>query len=139
MWEVATGDVPFKEKSPLQIVKALDAGSRPAIPSDVPEEYVELMTDCWQQKPDSRPNFDQIVQRLTGLLQSSKLSGKSSRGVKFTVTPKPFTSRGNVKLELESRATTSDTSSIHRSRVLLNSSAPINAPLTIERMPSSPH
>lgn len=39
-------------------------------PVAMPKEYVELIQGCWSQNPASRPNTDEIVWRLVGLIDS---------------------------------------------------------------------
>jgi len=51
--------------------------ARPPVPedSDMPEEYPELMTNCWEQEPADRPDFQEIVSRLQVLTHTSSKSG----------------------------------------------------------------
>jgi hypothetical protein len=34
------------------------------VPPDTPQPLASLMKECWEQKPDDRPTFPAIIQRL---------------------------------------------------------------------------
>ncbi len=34
------------------------------VPSKCPAVWVELMKNCWDEEPDHRPSFDQIMERI---------------------------------------------------------------------------
>lgn len=38
-------------------------------------EVKKLLEDCWQDDPDARPSFEEIVQRLEGLKTKTKPEG----------------------------------------------------------------
>lgn len=40
-------------------------------PLECPEEMYALMTDCWMEKPEDRPNFTALVQRLDHVIESN--------------------------------------------------------------------
>ncbi len=42
-------------------------GLRPCIPVNCPEEYAQLMRDCWQENPALRPSFSTVLNRLDAL------------------------------------------------------------------------
>jgi len=39
-------------------------GYRPSIPTGYPEDYLQLMKDCWQDDPAARPSFGLIARKL---------------------------------------------------------------------------
>jgi hypothetical protein len=41
-------------------------------------EYLEIYTDCWKLKPDSRPSINQIILRLQSMLLERHDSDKNS-------------------------------------------------------------
>lgn len=53
-----------KIKSRQNFIDEIIAGNRYVIPNDVPEFYVELIKKCWDQNPNERPSFDDIVNEL---------------------------------------------------------------------------
>jgi len=46
----------------MQVIKMVLEGARPSveISYDVPAHYVELMTACWDEEPQTRPHFKQV-------------------------------------------------------------------------------
>lgn len=76
MWEIATRREPWDELSMTSYLNmyaelgdALDAGRRPAIPNELlsPNHaaYITTMRKCWDQTPEKRPKFSQIVEIFT--------------------------------------------------------------------------
>ncbi|KAG0579587.1 hypothetical protein KC19_4G108600 [Ceratodon purpureus] len=65
-YEVITGLVPFEEfrHSPSSLRHALNEGTRPRIPPTCPAGFQQLMSKCWAQVPDARPNFKDIQKEL---------------------------------------------------------------------------
>jgi len=62
LWELITREVPFaglKERTISSMVA--DNGDRPNIPADTPETWKKLIQWCWQQEPEKRPIFTDIV------------------------------------------------------------------------------
>ncbi len=37
------------------------------VPSKCPTVWSQLMTNCWDEEPDHRPSFDQIMERLESI------------------------------------------------------------------------
>lgn len=53
-----------KPKKVMQIGNIIKDGKRLQIPEDTPPFYTNLITECWSLNPDSRPSFDEIVNRF---------------------------------------------------------------------------
>lgn len=64
MFELITAQVPFDEGSVFSIQEFVKSGRRPEIASDTPEVYKFLIEQCWDQDPNNRPTFEQILQQL---------------------------------------------------------------------------
>jgi len=65
MWELITRQEPYGGRKGVQIAyAAAEQGLRPDIPSYCPDDYAELMQECWQDQPDDRPTFSNILKRL---------------------------------------------------------------------------
>ncbi|XP_028202039.1 serine/threonine/tyrosine-protein kinase HT1-like [Glycine soja] len=70
LWELVSGTVPFEGLSPIQVAVAVaDRNSRPIIPSHCPHVLSGLIKQCWELKPEKRPEFCQIVRVLEQLDQ----------------------------------------------------------------------
>jgi len=62
LWEIVSGNAPFKGLDPTQIVaQVLTYNLRPSIPESVNLPLKSLITRCWDRIPDRRPSFDEIV------------------------------------------------------------------------------
>jgi hypothetical protein len=57
LWEMLTQDVPYKGKTGIQIAMNVCKGERPPIPKGCPQGLSSLMTACWLEDPDKRPDF----------------------------------------------------------------------------------
>jgi len=59
------GGDPYPGENPIDVACAVrDEGRVPIVPPSAPQEFVSLMQDCWKQKSDDRPDFEEIVTRL---------------------------------------------------------------------------
>ena len=81
MWEMLTRKEPFSDLTPYMIMtKVAQNGMRPDIPEDddkeklknwkdkCREKYIELMECCWNESPENRPVFDDIVDQLSAII-----------------------------------------------------------------------
>ncbi|GBC06425.1 hypothetical protein RclHR1_06820004 [Rhizophagus clarus] len=67
MYEMITSLSPYHDYSSDEILlHDICDGIRPKIPEGIPNCYVELMTKCWSQNPEDRPNADYIVKIVEG-------------------------------------------------------------------------
>jgi hypothetical protein len=64
LYELCTAAKPFKEKGQMgrfNLTAYVVGGLRPTVPDYVPACFNELMTQCWNQTPEQRPTFKEIV------------------------------------------------------------------------------
>ena len=65
IWEVCTRKTPYSEyQNRNDILIGVSNGKRPNInfiPKDTPDKFMELMIKCWDNDPDERPSFDDII------------------------------------------------------------------------------
>lgn len=64
IYKLITGLQPFDGLRQSQITAAVLAGRRPNIPDYIPEEWKNLITDCWDNNPEKRPPFSDICDML---------------------------------------------------------------------------
>jgi len=65
MWEVHTQLKPFGMRlTRFQVQNFLSCGKRPAIPEDCPTFLAELISECWAQDLNKRPDFKYISSKL---------------------------------------------------------------------------
>lgn len=64
-WEVASRKIPFQDAADPGLIPTWVAqGEREDIPNDCPQKMASLIRFCWEGKPESRPQADQIVDYL---------------------------------------------------------------------------
>ncbi|KMZ59800.1 putative Protein kinase [Zostera marina] len=79
LWELLTKEIPYERYTPLQAaVGVVQQCLRPRIPKDCPPKFASLLEDCWQQDPNDRLNFTEIIERLEELKDLTEK--KPSRG-----------------------------------------------------------
>ena len=65
MWELLTGDLPYKNMKQTDIMVGVTMGHlRPPIPDDCPHKIRALIEMCWSQDPAMRPKMSKVVSRL---------------------------------------------------------------------------
>lgn len=57
---------PYKSMNVAVLNSRVLAGARPAL-DDLPLQLHQLVNDCWNQKPQRRPPWDEIIPRLQAL------------------------------------------------------------------------
>lgn len=73
MWEMWSGEQPFPEASMGQVFYAVVyMGQRPQVPVDCPDDYAELMKQCWAAEPATRPEFAEVVERLRAMAREGR-------------------------------------------------------------------
>ncbi|KAG9441370.1 hypothetical protein H6P81_017224 [Aristolochia fimbriata] len=68
LWELLHNKMPFEGMSNLQAAYAAAFKNVRPSAENLPEELTLILTSCWKEDPDSRPNFSQIVQMLLDYL-----------------------------------------------------------------------
>ena len=65
-WETLSyGKKPYRGMNGTQVVKlVITDGGRLPPPPGCPEDVFELMMECWNEEPDQRPQFTDIVQKM---------------------------------------------------------------------------
>ncbi|XP_070553545.1 uncharacterized protein [Ptychodera flava] len=67
LWEMFTRRHPYKGLSVFQIIERVRQNKRPEIPDTCPAALSKLINLCWEQKPNRRPSFKDILISLEGL------------------------------------------------------------------------
>jgi len=70
LWELLTNRMPFEGMSNLQAAYAAAFKNVRPSSENLPEEMASILESCWAQDPNSRPNFIQIVRKLSSFLSS---------------------------------------------------------------------
>src|ERR1051325_9086512 len=61
---------------------------RPKVPEGIPNCYVELMTKCWSQDPEDRPNADYLAQIIEGWNENVSEEFKTAEKFRLSETDK---------------------------------------------------
>uniref|UniRef100_A0A1I7ZN98 Protein kinase domain-containing protein n=1 Tax=Steinernema glaseri TaxID=37863 RepID=A0A1I7ZN98_9BILA len=70
MFEIITlGGTPYPCVQPDDMYAYLDAGNRMEQPDNCPNDYYNVMMQCWNSDPNSRPEFSTIRQKLASQLE----------------------------------------------------------------------
>ncbi|KAH3757287.1 Serine/threonine-protein kinase STY46 [Pelomyxa schiedti] len=72
LWEMWYRTEPWEELMCWDVPKTVMAGNRPPVDEDIPPEYSALMTQCWEQSAESRPDFKAVAATLASLYQAEK-------------------------------------------------------------------
>ncbi|RIB25075.1 kinase-like domain-containing protein [Gigaspora rosea] len=67
LWEISSGQPPFKLLTPLEIVWKILNGVREIPVKNTPFQYVELYKKCWDKDPSIRPDVSLVINTLNGL------------------------------------------------------------------------
>ena len=54
------------------IIQVSKQNLRPTIHPGVPENIKEMIVSCWDQKPENRLTFDQIIEKLSNIKENLK-------------------------------------------------------------------
>ena len=70
LWETFTlGGTPYPGLPTEQLLDYLSDGKRMDMPAKCPLEVYTIMRDCWIHKPEQRPHFTILTERLAKLLE----------------------------------------------------------------------
>ena len=65
LWEMLTGDVPYRGLRDIQVaMTVINQNNRPKIPKNCPQNLAKFIRVCWNTDPDKRPEFKTIVRVL---------------------------------------------------------------------------
>jgi len=71
LWEISTRQTPYSCMSQQQVLFYVSVKKgRPnmkIIPDNTPPKIIQLMTMCWDQEPNNRPSFEDIVEYLRNI------------------------------------------------------------------------
>eukprot|EP00062_Callorhinchus_milii_P005468 gi/632944987/ref/XP_007887808.1/ PREDICTED: receptor-interacting serine/threonine-protein kinase 1 isoform X1 [Callorhinchus milii] len=132
VWVIMTNKEPYENAvNDTQIYHLVLNGDRPDVnelPNEAPEEIVNLMQQCWENKPESRPTFKECNHKLRPFYEE-KLSEDITTDIETLrelTRVKPTAPRELVKrmqslqmdsnAELPSHATKDDPNSLHSSQ-----------------------
>eukprot|EP01125_Pyxidicula_operculata_P020110 TRINITY_DN7361_c0_g1_i1.p1 TRINITY_DN7361_c0_g1~~TRINITY_DN7361_c0_g1_i1.p1 ORF type:complete len:1606 (+),score=471.90 TRINITY_DN7361_c0_g1_i1:9-4826(+) len=123
---LTSGEEPFTGVSVDDIISKVTSGSRPELPSNAPDNLVQLIASCTAQNPAQRPDFFKIKKTLN---PNDYLPAQLS----FPIKPKPALATTNLPYGLSTNSN-SGTPQLTRT----NSSPSINVKVSAPVTPSTP-
>ncbi|KVH92870.1 Protein kinase, catalytic domain-containing protein [Cynara cardunculus var. scolymus] len=73
LWELIHNKLPFEGMSNLQAAYAAAFKNVRPSADDLPEDLALIVTSCWKEDPNARPNFSQIIHMLQQYLSTINL------------------------------------------------------------------
>jgi len=70
MWEIISEQFPYAGKNELEVLFSIVENQRPEVPEHLDKEYASLMQKCWDQNPEERPDFEEILSVLENIYSS---------------------------------------------------------------------
>ncbi|CAM8891357.1 hypothetical protein QQ045_027727 [Rhodiola kirilowii] len=89
LWELIQNKLPFEGMSNLQAAYAAAFKNVRPTAEDLPEDLALIITSCWKEDPNARPNFTHIIEMLTNYLH--KISPLQS-----AIPPRVYATRNTV-------------------------------------------
>ncbi|GIY01071.1 ALK tyrosine kinase receptor [Caerostris darwini] len=70
LWEVISlGYMPYPGRGNQEVMQLITSGGRLEPPTNCPDPVYHIMTQCWNPRPEERPNFSTIIERLGYCMQ----------------------------------------------------------------------
>ncbi|CAH3020655.1 unnamed protein product [Porites evermanni] len=70
LWEMATlGGVPYPTLTNSELYRLLDTGYRMERPDVCSDDVYELITDCWNEDPYTRPSFYRLIEKMEAIME----------------------------------------------------------------------
>jgi len=65
IWEILTNSLPYNGMDLVGVVNFVARNNkRPTIPTTCPQQLSQLITQCWDPKPENRPTFESVIKSL---------------------------------------------------------------------------
>jgi len=126
MWEILTGEVPFRNLDVAQIIQTVTAAENatmvppPGRPQmleshemTAPQGFVPLVYNAWAQDPNDRPTAEELVQVLEGILSST--AGLQAKRSQYGTGPMQYQMPTNTPLQPSAVVRTSAHVPFHQS------------------------
>ncbi|XP_041738232.1 tyrosine-protein kinase TXK [Coregonus clupeaformis] len=73
MWEVFTeGKTPFEGRSNVDVMDEITKGNRLYRPQKASSDVYQLMYQCWHERPQGRPSFSELLERIRQLAEQAQ-------------------------------------------------------------------
>lgn len=79
LWEIITREEPYDGQPGMNIAFLVaQDGLRPDVPAFCPDPYAQLMTACWDDQPENRPSFTEILNTLHEMSRAAKFQAAAA-------------------------------------------------------------
>ncbi|KAI3792236.1 hypothetical protein L2E82_06110 [Cichorium intybus] len=80
LWEITTEKIPWDSLNSMQVIGAVGfMNQRLDIPQDVDPQWASLIESCWCSEPQSRPTFQEILDKLKELQKKFTVQLQATR------------------------------------------------------------
>ncbi|GFQ05189.1 serine/threonine-protein kinase edr1 [Phtheirospermum japonicum] len=80
LWELVTHKIPWDKLSSVQVIGAVGfMNQRLDIPEDVEPQWVSLIESCCHSEPQSRPSFQELVEKLKDMQRQNTIQVQAAR------------------------------------------------------------
>ncbi|KAM7280782.1 hypothetical protein ACFE04_007916 [Oxalis oulophora] len=80
LWELATEKIPWDNLNTMQVIGAVGfMNQRLDIPKDVDPQWASIIESCWQSDPQTRPTFQELLEKLRELQRKCAIQFQASR------------------------------------------------------------
>ncbi|CAI9118964.1 OLC1v1020601C1 [Oldenlandia corymbosa var. corymbosa] len=80
LWELATEKIPWDNLNSMQVIGAVGfMNQRLDIPKDVDPQWAAVIESCWRSEPQSRPSFQELVERLRDMQRQYTIQFQATR------------------------------------------------------------
>ncbi|CAH8388002.1 unnamed protein product [Eruca vesicaria subsp. sativa] len=80
LWELVTEKIPWENLNAMQVIGAVGfMNQRLEVPKDVDPQWISLMESCWHSEPQSRPTFQQVMEKLRELQRKYTIQFQATR------------------------------------------------------------
>ncbi|GBC19873.2 kinase-like domain-containing protein [Rhizophagus irregularis DAOM 181602=DAOM 197198] len=88
MWELIVGRRPFWDRNHnTELIIEICDGLRPPIITNAPEDYIDLMKECWHSDPEKRPTAVEVLKKIEEIWRIDTIIGGYSK-TKIIKSPK---------------------------------------------------
>lgn len=80
LWELVTEKIPWESLNSMQVIGAVGfMNQRLELPKDLDPQWVSIIESCWQSDPQSRPSFQELLERFKYLQRQSAVQSQMQR------------------------------------------------------------
>uniref|UniRef100_A0ACD5WAJ5 Uncharacterized protein n=1 Tax=Avena sativa TaxID=4498 RepID=A0ACD5WAJ5_AVESA len=80
LWELATHKIPWDTLNPVQVIGAVGfMDHRLEIPGNTDPQWASIIESCWHSDPQSRPSFQELLERLQDLQKQYAVEAQTQR------------------------------------------------------------